>query len=134
MGWSFRGQRILEATLATLQSGVSGADPALANFTLASTGPDGTPTRVLLGGCSAGARGAKFNIAYVQPMLPAGVELRGFFDSPYWVDVEPFADAPCGTIVMDGKQIIPVVVLRWPLHHFSWALEPTRGDALIVVR
>jgi hypothetical protein len=73
MGWHFRGQRIVEATLATLTS----------NYTL------GEGTRLLFGGCSAGARGALFTLDYVAAMLPRGVELRGFLDSPLWVDVEP---------------------------------------------
>ena len=73
----FRGQRIIEATVSTLVS----------NFSI------GEGTRLLFGGCSAGARGALFTLDYVAPMLPNGVELRGFLDSPLWVDVEPLNKA-----------------------------------------
>ena len=67
--------------------------------------------RLLFGGCSAGARGvrgpsqsrvrtrgyayeplptqAMFNIDFLAPMLPPGVALHGFFDSPMWVDMLP---------------------------------------------
>ena len=63
--WNFRGQRILEATLAKLQSG-SG------NFTLGMA----SGTRLLVGGCSAGARGAVFSADSVAAMVPSTVQAR----------------------------------------------------------
>lgn len=76
LGWAFKGQRIVEAMLAI----------AAANLGMGQL-PN---TRLLFGGCSAGARGAMFNLDYVQALVPAGIEVRGFLDSPMWVDVVPF--------------------------------------------
>ncbi len=77
MGWSFRGQRIINATLRTLisQHGL-GAMPG---------------GKLIFSGCSAGSRGALFNLDAVPNMVPTGVEVLGFFDSPLWVDVEPMS-------------------------------------------
>jgi hypothetical protein len=72
-GFAFRGQRIIEATL---------ADLAL------NRGLDGS-SQVLFGGCSAGARGAMFNLDYVQAYLPAGATVRGLLDSALWLDLTP---------------------------------------------
>jgi hypothetical protein len=47
-GWSFRGQRIISATLAVLAK----------SYGLGASGDD----RLLLSGCSAGARGAMFTL------------------------------------------------------------------------
>ncbi len=107
VGWSFRGQRIIEAVITDLA----------ANFSLG-TAAIGSP-RVLLAGCAAGARGAMVNIGaraqrahfrtfphifrsfsapffhvalssdYLGSVMPAGVQLRGFFDSPLWMDLPP---------------------------------------------
>lgn len=52
-------------------------------------------TRLLLTGCSAGARGAMMNLDYVQEMLgvaglsEGAVSVQGLLDSPLWVDVAP---------------------------------------------
>jgi len=51
VGWSFRGARIVTAVIERLI-----ADYALGNTT--------EPTKMLLGGCSAGARGAMYNLDY----------------------------------------------------------------------
>lgn len=56
LGWAFKGQRILEATLAILSG-----DSA---FGLGSV----PGTRLLLGGCSSGARGALVSLDYVGEM------------------------------------------------------------------
>jgi hypothetical protein len=78
-GWAFKGQRIVAATIAAL---------------VAHNGFGSVPgTRLLFGGCSAGARGAMFSLDYIQAMLPAGVELRGFLDSPLWIDTAPLSAA-----------------------------------------
>ena len=81
-GLAFRGQAIVEAVVRALvvQQNMGGTD------------------RLLFGGCSAGARGAMFNLDYVQVMLATAgapqVELRGLLDSPLWIDVAPLASAP----------------------------------------
>ena len=77
VGWSFRGQRIVTAVIERLI-----ADYALGNTT--------EPTKMLLAGCSAGARGAMYNLDYVGSILPPSVQLRGFFDSALWTDIEPY--------------------------------------------
>ena len=69
-GWAFKGQRIIEATLATLSTHFGfGAMPK---------------TRLLFGGCSAGARGAMFNLDYIGGLVPSSVQVHGFLDSPLW--------------------------------------------------
>ena len=97
-GFVFRGQRILEAIFAELREGVSVTTSSLLHFanhthtTVSSTQTYAltASSRVLFGGCSAGARGAMFNLDYVQAMLPPGAPpVVGFLDSPLWVDVQP---------------------------------------------
>jgi hypothetical protein len=81
MGWQFRGQRIVNATFHTLaeQHGLG-------------TLPH---TKVVFGGCSAGSRGAMFNLDVVaNAVVPRGVQVVGLLDSPLWVDVQPFGDNP----------------------------------------
>lgn len=72
-GYAFRGQRIIEATMADLQAR-HGMGPG---------------AEVVFGGCSAGARGALVNLDYIQDMAPTGSTVRGLLDSGLWVDVEP---------------------------------------------
>jgi hypothetical protein len=85
-GWAFRGQRILAAVLASLVS-TQGLG-AKASYVAGSQ-------RLLLSGCSAGARGAMMNLDYIDGILaavgvPSGsVEVQGLLDSPLWVNVEP---------------------------------------------
>jgi hypothetical protein len=74
-GFNFRGQRIVRATVDTLA---------------ASNGLGAAPgSRIVFGGCSAGARGAMFNLDYVAEYAPAGTQVLGFLDSAFWVDVMP---------------------------------------------
>ena len=61
-GFNFRGQRIIQATLSLLVS----------NNGLGSQAGH----RLLFGGCSAGSRGAMFNLDSVQAMVPSSVEVR----------------------------------------------------------
>ena len=97
-GFSFRGQRILEAALHQLQEGVNVttldvirfANHTHATHTVTSSYALTASSKVLFGGCSAGSRGAMFSLDYVQAMLPAGAPpVLGFLDSPMWVDLEP---------------------------------------------
>jgi hypothetical protein len=97
-GFVFRGQRILEAIFAELRAGVAVTTSSLLHFanhthtTVTSTQTYAltAASRVLFGGCSAGARGAMFNLDYVQQMMPDGAPpVVGFLDSPLWVDVQP---------------------------------------------
>ena len=98
-GWAFRGQHHVEALIATITEPCPVIYETRIHFanhthldvnTTYTAEPLGAGSRLLFSGCSAGARGAMFNIDYVAAMLPPGVELRGFFDSPLWVDVLPF--------------------------------------------
>ena len=79
-GWAFKGQRILQAAI----------DSAINDFGMGSE----PGHRLLFSGCSAGSRGAMVNIDNVAAQVAAStaepVEVRGFFDSPMWVDVQPF--------------------------------------------
>ncbi len=85
-GWAFRGQRILAATINALVT--SEGLGAKSSFVAGSQ-------RLLLSGCSAGARGAMMNLDYIDGILeasgvPSGsVEVQGLLDSPLWVNVEP---------------------------------------------
>ena len=97
-GWAFRGQRMIEATFAALTKGVNVtttttvhyANHTHADVTSSAVYALGASDHVLFSGCSAGARGAMFNVDYVQPMLPPGAPpVLGFFDSPLWVDIQP---------------------------------------------
>jgi hypothetical protein len=92
--FNFRGQHNIAATIATLQAGAGlGAS---------------SNTRVLFGGCSAGARGAMFNLDYVQALLPADAQLLGFLDSPMWVDIEPL-DPSVVSLINQTQAIVPLV-------------------------
>eukprot|EP00445_Apocalathium_hangoei_P064653 CAMPEP_0204124972 /NCGR_PEP_ID=MMETSP0361-20130328/10155_1 /ASSEMBLY_ACC=CAM_ASM_000343 /TAXON_ID=268821 /ORGANISM="Scrippsiella Hangoei, Strain SHTV-5" /LENGTH=475 /DNA_ID=CAMNT_0051076609 /DNA_START=49 /DNA_END=1476 /DNA_ORIENTATION=- len=77
-GVNWRGARILRATLRHLVDarGLAGGD------------------FMLFGGASAGARGAMVHLDTLQPqgLVPAGVKLLGFLDSPYWLDTPAFQD------------------------------------------
>jgi hypothetical protein len=75
--FSFKGQAIIEAAIGDMSNRLG----------LSST------SQVLFGGCSAGARGALFSLDFVQPLLPPGAQLRGFFDSALWLDVPPLDSA-----------------------------------------
>uniref|UniRef100_A0A7S4H9U1 Pectin acetylesterase n=1 Tax=Guillardia theta TaxID=55529 RepID=A0A7S4H9U1_GUITH len=72
-GWHFRGQELIRATLKE----ISRAHGLSKGHTL------------IFGGCSAGGRGAMFNLEYLPEFIPQGVKIAGFFDSPMWVDMEP---------------------------------------------
>jgi hypothetical protein len=98
-GWSFRGQRILEAILDTISSPVTVVVESRVHFlnhthedvnTTYTTLPLAAGHRLLFSGCSAGARGAMFNVDYVSQFVRPGVEIRALFDSPLWIDVQPF--------------------------------------------
>jgi len=73
--WAFRGLRIIAATLTALR----------AQYGL---GTAGTEHRLLLGGCSAGARGAMY-VANSLAALP-GVSMEVLLDSSLWINVPPF--------------------------------------------
>ena len=77
LGWHFRGQELVRASLHDLQVSTD-AGPALAEG-----------DTVYWSGCSSGARGALFTYEYMPALLPAGASVFGLFDSPLWVDVAP---------------------------------------------
>jgi hypothetical protein len=80
-GMQFRGARVLQAVLADLVQLGLGRGP-------------GRPL-VILGGQSAGGRGAMVNLEYVRdmlgPELAQRVDVMGFLDSPLWIDVPPYS-------------------------------------------
>ena len=90
-GWSFRGQRIIKSVFAALAYGVDVTTTETVHYpnkthakvTQTATYKFGPAPKVLFAGCSAGSRGAMFNLDYVQDMLPPGAApVLGFFDSP----------------------------------------------------
>jgi hypothetical protein len=88
--FQFRGQRILSATITALAQ----------NFSLGASGAD----KVLLSGCSAGARGAMFSLDYVQALMPRGVvNVMGMLDSPLWVDELPLSGASGATMPLQNE-------------------------------
>lgn len=77
LGWHFRGRSVLAATIEEMLALGMGSTPG---------------TRLLYGGCSAGGRGASYNIDWLRDsLLPASVTVRGFLDSPLWVDLPVLA-------------------------------------------
>ncbi len=77
--WSFRGTRVLHAVFAALQ----------AEFGLGAA-PGAPQHRMLLGGCSAGARGAMYLLDSVAQGVPDGLTVVGMLDSPLWINVAPY--------------------------------------------
>jgi hypothetical protein len=86
-GFQFRGQRIIAATLRTL----------MLQHGLGSPTANATGSRLLFSGCSAGSRGAMFNLDFIAPVVGPNVAVAGMFDSPLWVDVQP-----------DEPQVVPL--------------------------
>lgn len=78
-GWHFRGQAIVHAVL----SEMTRAHGLLFGDTL------------VFGGCSAGGRGAMFNLDYVPDMVPFGVKVVGLLDSALWVPPAPVLALTC---------------------------------------
>lgn len=68
-GWHFRGERIVRATFTKLK----------AHFGLGSV----AGTTVVLGGASAGARGALVWLDHLKTLVPRGVRRFGFLDTPH---------------------------------------------------
>lgn len=74
LGWQFRGRSVVKATIEEMVwLGMGSA----------------AGTKMLYSGCSAGGRGVSYNIDWVQTLLPTTVDLRGFMDSPLWIDLAP---------------------------------------------
>lgn len=75
-GYEFRGQRIIRSVLNDLVM----------------TGRITSKSRVMFAGQSAGARGIMNNVDFLQSYLPEGCLVLGaILDSPYYIDVEPYA-------------------------------------------
>jgi hypothetical protein len=75
--WFFKGQRIIDATLADL---------------MAKKGLGQDPNReydLVLGGYSSGARGVMANCDRVAALLPPNIKLRCFMDSGHYLGLEP---------------------------------------------
>ena len=95
--FAFRGKAIVDATFGTLVSDYGfGAVKG---------------SRLLWGGCSAGARGALFNYArIVSTILPGlgltqNVTVGALFDSAFWVDIAPF-----GAVTTDFEEQTKAVI------------------------
>lgn len=74
--YNFRGARIVNATVTALRA-LHGMGSVAG-------------TQLVLGGCSAGGRGAIMLLDGVaQSLLGTGIAVSGFFDAAAWVDVEP---------------------------------------------
>ena len=117
-GFYFKGQRILEAALKQLQQGVTVTTVNVEHFlnhthatnTVTTTYALTAADKVLFGGCSAGGRGALFNLDYVQSMLPAGAPpVLGFFDSALWVDMLPLDPSSEISLENETQQIFALV-------------------------
>ncbi len=91
-GFQFRGQAILAATLDELRASRGLGDGA----------------RLLLGGCSAGARGAMANLDAVAAALP-GIEVRGLLDSGLWVDASPADPSTTESLLAQTAQVASFV-------------------------
>ena len=78
-GWQFRGQRVIQGVLREL-----------VNIHGLGSGVNGKDT-LIFGGSSAGGRGAMVHVDYVLEMLgPSAANniiIRGFLDSPLWIDL-----------------------------------------------
>ena len=75
-GFSFRGARIVAATLQALVQ-------------THGLGASGSEERLLFGGCSAGGRGVLTNLDAFASAAPPNVHVRGLLDAAGWVDVQP---------------------------------------------
>ena len=79
-GWHFRGHRVVEATIAEL----------VRTHGLGKSHQEATPT-LILGGGSAGARGAMIHLDYVKSFLhthtDTHINVYGFLDSSLWLDI-----------------------------------------------
>lgn len=92
-GFYFKGQQIIKSLFAQLLFGFTYTTTDIVHFSNHTHEDVTTSTfyqltsqdRVLFAGCSAGARGAMFNLDYIQAMLPPDMApVIGFFDSPLW--------------------------------------------------
>ena len=88
-GWHFMGQHVFAAAVkAVVAAGLGDAAVAASEHGL-------PPPTFIVGGCSAGSRGAMMNLDYVPGILAeagvaaGSVTVVGFLDSPLWVDIEP---------------------------------------------
>ena len=90
-GMQFRGQTIVRAAL----------DDLVYRQGLASG------SRLLLGGCSAGARGSMTLLDDVADTLSGvGIEVRGMLDSSLWVNVQPMSSDALGGSLLDQAQLV----------------------------
>jgi Pectinacetylesterase len=119
MGWQFRGQANVEALLRTIAaeplSVVLTSRIHFANHThediteTYTTQPLAAGSRLLFAGCSAGARGAMFTADFIAPMLPAGVTVHAFFDSPMWIDVPPLPGVNVTSLEAETQAVFGLV-------------------------
>lgn len=77
--WQFRGKKVVEAVLAD----------AARNLGMGLV----EGTRLVFGGGSAGGRGALVWLDAVAKSVPTTVSVVGFLDSPYYLDLQPYASS-----------------------------------------
>lgn len=79
-------------------------------------------TRVLYTGCSAGGRGALFNLEYVQSLLatqllatPSNmVAYGGLLDSAFWMDIDPVPGAPGPAFAAQAASVYAIANVSAP--------------------
>jgi hypothetical protein len=90
-GMQFRGQTLVHATIEDMIS----------------TQGMGAGSRLLFGGCSAGARGTMAHLDNVAAMLGGiGIEVRGMLDSSLWVNIQPLSSDALGGSLLDQAQLV----------------------------
>eukprot|EP01065_Artemidia_motanka_P047358 TRINITY_DN740_c0_g1_i1.p1 TRINITY_DN740_c0_g1~~TRINITY_DN740_c0_g1_i1.p1 ORF type:complete len:389 (+),score=61.45 TRINITY_DN740_c0_g1_i1:57-1223(+) len=104
-GWHFRGQAMVQATLAELVR-VHGLGSSSGH-------------QVVFGGGSAGGRGAMVHLDYVAqmagPAAAANMDVVGFLDSPLWLDI-----APMPGVSFPGFRAVTQKVHAWAnVSHFG---------------
>ena len=91
--YSFKGQKVIEAVLATLSS---------TPYNMGHTSND----NLLFSGCSAGGRGAMVNLDYIPSLVPQFTRgaIIGMLDSALYINIQPYASG----VVSLGNQSLNV--------------------------
>jgi hypothetical protein len=113
--FQFRGTRIVAAAIASL---------------VADKGMGSAPgTRLLFGGCSAGAIGAMNNLDAVTRMVPPGVQVQGLLDAAALVDIDPTGWGWSPDLVPLQSMISQLVGVVAPIFDASCAARYSGAEA-----